>query len=311
MPRETDDLFDFAAGIADGRAKKRLLQQLTQADSALSQQLRETAEGTPDAANTFADDFVSEAGDELAVHGNDRYRSVSRLRRYANRIVLLVLGGLLVTGASYGGWWLLSPAPLLEDSLQSRVFRADLWRTPRAVVKPHQEFLVLRNRGYLVTAEEFPQPIAISFDWYWLEPDVYAPQFSEHLCVALRSSGQPSRAYPYEMQDGVSVLFNTWSNNIQIRQASHPAAITRTNNLSVPMLAEEWHRIRIEDDGRSIAVYMKGPRIEAVHWKQPLLRVAYPNKGDKFYIAIYNRELVGGVHHESRIRNFTIMPLAP
>lgn len=77
------------------------------------------------------------------------------------------------------------------------------------------------------------------------------------------------------------------------------------------MPADEWYEVRITDDGQTIAVHVEGSQIHRGEKDVPAISVKYPGKLKGRRIAIYNREFVGGVSHESHIDNFVVNPLAP
>jgi hypothetical protein len=306
MNQLTDiSLARYVLGSAEPGAAQRIEQRLPE-----DQELRERVQLRRFLASELGmGGDVEEAGPEQA-----RSVQAKRMRRLSipmlvGRLAAVLLAMLFVGGVSFAGWWLLSPTPLLQDTLQSRAFRSDLWKTPRPTVKPHNEFLSLVNRGYLVTQQEFPGPVSITFEWLWIEPDVYAPQYSELLCVALRTRGVPNEKWPFDITDGAVIGFNAWGNMITVSEAITIGPQKGSGMLSTPMLPEEWHEIRVDDDGSAISVYIKGPRIDKRHWKEPVLQTTRVKHADKHHIAIYNREPVAGVRHESRIRNVKIMPL--
>jgi hypothetical protein len=113
----------------------------------------------------------------------------------------------------------------------------------------------------------------------------------------------------YEIQDGVLVRFNAvdgtlsiWTTNEQDSQPVVPQG-------GVPLPAEQWHAIRIIDDGTNIAVYLSGPAIHPSASHKPIAVKAVPYRGEANHVALYNRELLKDIPHESSIRAFAIRRL--
>lgn len=74
----------------------------------------------------------------------------------------------------------------------------------------------------------------------------------------------------------------------------------------VDIPAEEWHTIRITDDGETINIYIKGPAIDQKYADTPIFTISPQGRFEGHRIAIYNREFAGRVPHESLIDNVQV-----
>src|SRR5262249_12347394 len=83
-----------------------------------------------------------------------------------------------------------------------------------------------------------------------------------------------------------------------------------TPDHAVFMPDNEWLTVRIVDDGKTISVFIS----PAGHAEDQAAALAVPSPvgSSADHIAVYNRELLGSLPHESHIRNFTVrtLPLA-
>lgn len=190
-------------------------------------------------------------------------------------------------------------APVLDEST---------WRVGRPIVWKGEDYVKLMNRGWLVSRKEYPAGVAVSFDWRWVEYEG-EPVYREHLSIALRTSGQPPAQYAYEAADGIIVTFDTWSNTVSVWRAGQVPEPIATSPVGVPMPAGAWHRVRVEDDGNEISVFFSQHGAPPAVAEAPLIRIAVPRKPAAHHIAIYNREHVGGVPHESHLTGLTVSGL--
>ncbi len=223
----------------------------------------------------------------------------SLLRR---RVVILAAILLLLCGASWGIWYVVVGPPLMSDNFNDEWFDSTRWHSARPGVREENGYLRLINRGSVVTREEFPGPIEVSFDWMWVDISSY-PHYSDDLAIVLRTSGTHREQHAYEITDGVMVRFYTHDGRVKV-EAPPLNALDESPKRSLRMPAGKWHRIRISDDGETVSVYITGPEIDGKYKEEPVLRVRCPGTYKSRRIAIYNRELVGEAVHESRIDNF-------
>src|SRR5205085_1050021 len=75
----------------------------------------------------------------------------------------------------------------------------------------------------------------------------------------------------------------------------------------LPFAPNKWYRLRVTDDGETISVYLSGPEMQKKYWKEPVLQAHPPALAwQGHHVAIYNRERVADVPHESHIDNVLI-----
>jgi hypothetical protein len=239
----------------------------------------------------------------------------STLARRLLKLAACVTLVFVVSGLAYAGyaWW---TAPLFADDFKSGWFDSRKWRAPPEIIKeggvfPEKGHIRLINRGYLVTNQEFKEPIEISFEWRWSQLGLL-PQYADDLTVVLRTTGKAKRHRTYEVEDGVVIRFVSFAGSIFISSGPPERALYGNVNpplLTIPLPAEEWHRIRVTDNGETIAVFVSGPAIPEQQWSEPLVKLATHYRGLANHVAVYNRELVAGIPHESSIRAFRVHPL--
>lgn len=241
-----------------------------------------------------------------------RQRLLTRLMRLLRnkKSVLAASILLLMIGVSWAGYVLLAPSPLLQDDFRGRWFNASKWNAPRRIVRQENGHLRLINRGAIVTQKEFPGPISISFRWRWLDL-AGDPLYADHLTIALRTRGFFSGERPFEIQDGILIRLNAWGGTASIFSATDPAIDVIKPLGSAPLPADMWHDIRITDDGQRIALYIHGPEIPEQPGSQPFLSLLLPAQAQEYHVAIYNRELLADVVHESHIDDFRLDRLQP
>lgn len=227
--------------------------------------------------------------------------------------VLLVAFG----GSAIAGWWYLIDRPLLADEFAMGWFDSSKWMPPPAFIKAggiraDKGAVRLVNRGYLVPRAEFDGPIDLRFEWKWSLLGLN-PSYSETLTVGVRTSGEASLSNYNELKDGMGVNFNAWGGFVEFsdKDESHPSLLSTQHlqpRIAYPMPAEQWHKIRVTDDGTTINVYIAGPEIPKFAWENPVLSYVPKVKLTGKRFAIYNRELVA-FPHESQIRNLEVRRL--
>jgi hypothetical protein len=310
------DLFDYAAGRADDETKARVVQSLV--DVATGNRTGdarcEEVEREIDWMELFADDegpFDSERGGAPDTQTR-RAKRFSDLRLGRRAALVLIAAG--VAGTGWAGWSVLRPRPLLEDNFNDRWFDPRLWTCPRPIVREENGYLRLLNRGYIVTTKEFRGPIALAFDWRPIDLDGH-PEYRDILTVALRTTGTPRSKHSYEAVDGILVKIDSQGGRVTASIASPSSIESLQLRLmdagTLPIPADEWHRVRITDDGTNIAVFVAGPEIRGADGENPVISIAYSGHLEGRRIALYNRELVGGVLHESHIDNLVVRSLPP
>jgi hypothetical protein len=228
--------------------------------------------------------------------------------RSKHLVVCLVL--LVSVGLGWAGWVALGPKPLLADDFNHQWFDSVKWRPERVGIRQDKGYLALVDRGYLTTQNEYNEPISVSFEWRWSQFKGY-PLYADHIAVVLRTSGRPQSEFPYEPLDGIVVKFDAWGGDIKAYSVAHPSVRVVTTPGALPMASDQWHRIRITDDGDTVRVYLSGPEIRQPDPNAPVLQLRCSDHSGKGRIAIYNREHLAGVPHESHIRNFVLNRLPP
>lgn len=232
---------------------------------------------------------------------------VARWRRWlvGRRNWLAAACVLLLAGVGWSGYALLVNPPLLEDNFNGRWFDAGKWLGARPVLRQEDGHLRLSNRGAIVTQQEYPQPVSLSFRWRWLDL-AGDPLNADHLTIALRTRGFFNPARPFEVQDGILVKLNASSGAASIQSVTEETLISQTAIATLPMPADLWHTVRITDDGETICLYLAGPNIPREHVKTPVLQLHSARRGQEYHIAIYNREFVADATHESHIDDFLL-----
>ena len=297
------DRFLYWAGQATEEIRRAALEELNDPHSELSRAIEElrheALEGGPTVDLTFAYQTIAVAERDL----NSRHHRRSWLKSTA----IVLTACLLLSATTYTGWAMWS-RPLLEDSFHNGWFNSQLWQPPppqirEGGVRAEEGFLRLVNRGYLRPRQEIPVAFELECDWKWIQLGLN-PQYAEHLSVAIRSQGNPAQKRPYEAVDGIIIKFNAWGGYINIATIDGQE-LARTPSASVPLPADQWHRVRIVDDGKRISIFVSGPAITDRDPKQAILECRHetPEPGSRF--SIYNRELVG-FPHESCIRNLQV-----
>jgi hypothetical protein len=231
-----------------------------------------------------------------------------RLRRW--QIAAAACIGLLVLSSlSWGAWELVKPRPLLQDAFARAWFDSTIWKSERPILKAERGYLALMNRGSFRTEQEFHDPIDLRFEWRWRDL-AGCPHYSENLSVALRTSGTHGKKHPFAVQDGVVVTFHTYPGRVSMRWASgeEPNAV-QCKDGTLPFVADAWYSLRVTDDGDEVAVYVRGPEVDPGYWIHPVVQRSYRGPGGGSFLAIFNREAVAGVPHESHIRNLEVWPL--
>lgn len=239
-------------------------------------------------------------------------RRFCRLLPGVRALLVMLVAASVLGGVGWAGWALLAQHPLLQDAFNDRWADGRLWTCERPAVREENGYMRFVNRGYLVTKAEYPGSISVSFDWRWI---ALAGNFdyADILTVALRTSGRSRPKHSYETRDGVLVKLDAAAGKVAIFLASDydehptswtPIATTSDGRIAVP--AEEWHHVRITDDGERIAVFCTGPEIHEKDPNRPILEVRCTEETGNHHVAIYNREFLAEVPHESHIDNFAL-----
>lgn len=245
-------------------------------------------------------------------------RSMSRrFQLPTHRILVGIAICALLSGTALGGYLYLTNDRLLVDNFDRGWFDLQKWLPQPEFIKDggvraEKGAVRLVNRGYLIPRAEIDGPIELQLEWKWSMLGL-KPSYSDSLNIALRASGEVSLSNFNEPADGVWISFNASGGFIEFRGQDPAArALLATHQLQprvdYPMPADQWHKVRITDDGKTVSVYFAGPQIPQSAWENPVLVYTpkEPPAGKRF--AIYNRELVA-FPHESFVRNLEVRRL--
>ncbi len=260
----------------------------------------------------------------LSLDPHQRYPSASDVaqdlrcwlwHRRATHVALIVgpfvLAVIIVVALSYlpltGGPQNIFKSQIAYDNFDDQRFSERLWKFVRptvvkirspAVAQPDVQLdhgrLILTNRGYLISRDEFPDGVSIEFQWMWTDG---RKSYCDDLTVAVRTSGTHRGAWPHEVDDGIAIRFCPEQKTISILDQFTMKPIDFAVGLK--MDRNEWHNIRITDDNQTISIYLNNMR-------SPKLSVTTGYTSGKHCIALYNREAVGGINKESVIDDLAI-----
>ena len=173
---------------------------------------------------------------------------------------------------------------------------------PASQVTLVQGKLSLRNRGYLVTRQEYSANVRICLKWMWQPIQSDFPSdvgvYADHLAIALHTTGKPHAQWAYDIVDGLVVKFYAGINEVEIIDSFRHERLGIARNIA--LLQWAWHELCVEDAGTEIRVYCNSA--------QPILQVPITNKphAKLHKIAIYNREPVAMVVKESLIDDLIV-----
>lgn len=164
-----------------------------------------------------------------------------------------------------------------------------------------RESIILRNRGIVITKDEFRTGGILTFDWAWTE-GVEEMKYHDHLCVAVLTDGKQREKWSHELQKGVVVRLNPGSGGIGIE-----GWLTDKNESELLAFKDgltfekgKQYKISVEFSKAAIAVSVNGKAV--VDAKIP---EAYQGGGNK--LAFYNREAVAGIPHASTLSKIDIV----
>lgn len=198
----------------------------------------------------------------------------------------------------------------VEDNFDGQWYDPRIWNTPPHIaahmgIVAEDGVVRLVNRGYLVSRNQFIPPYVVTFDWKWINHGL-DPLYADILKVVLRTRGDPKPSWPHEASDGVVVEFNAWGGMATWQYPPDTYGKEWTPKGTIPMPADRWHTIVIADDGDQIRVFIHEKSSEAARQQQPILTIRVPEAEPSGHIAIYNRERLASIAHESLIDNFKV-----
>lgn len=240
------------------------------------------------------------------------HTSPLRHLRAARRWLVAASLLLVVAGTAWAAYTVLAPRPLLQENFDREWIDPTKWdiRRGRPGIRAIDGYLRLRNRGSLVTFDDFREPVEIAFDWRWLD-HAEEPLYAEHLEVALRTTGRHKATHNFLILDGVIVQLHVRTGQVRVYSRAEPEYVAVSPDGSAVMPADRWHHVRITDDGTIVSVYLSGPQIDRMYATTPLVQARPPGAFSSHRIAFYNREIVSKATHESHIDNIVIRRLRP
>ena len=183
---------------------------------------------------------------------------------------------------------------VFHDSFDGPSLDSAHWTVGRPQVGVEDHQVVLRNRGYLITANEFPHGVSARFGWTWTQGDgIYA----DTLSIVLRTSGTWPSARPFDARDGILIRFNPYAGDVYMENRSSGKVYATANGLSIPRYTRQ--STRVVDDGETIAAYFGDS-------SKPVVSARVTEGADHHHLAFYNREDVGGVVKESVLDRFVV-----
>ena len=262
-------------------------------------------------------EFVAQASQYLS--GQTQPKSgIRRFRKSSKRffratfccLAIFLLGNLL--GAT---WSVFSQKEdLLRDNFDDNHISSKRWNAyvggiPNAGIQEKGGVLILENRGYLVTAEQFQGPKSISFKFQFID-GAKNPQFADSLSIGIKTDGIP-RDWSHELSQGILFTFSMQKGNVEVlkylEEQKQPQFIGKTSNDSLPFQFDQWYEVEIVDDGSVAHVFLRGPGLPKKYCSQAVISVTFDDSNLKHdRIAIYNREYVASTQHETHIDDFAI-----
>lgn len=153
--------------------------------------------------------------------------------------------------------------------------------------------IVLRNRGTILSKESFEQGVVVEVTWKWTAGD-------DFLTIGLSTDGR-QRGWAHDLYEGIVVRVNPAGKGIITIERltdgenDSPELIASTKALSFPR--DTPFKLRIVDDGTHITVIVDGKEV---------LKAAAKDRGKLSRVALFNREAVAGVQHESVLTDLTV-----
>ncbi len=226
-------------------------------------------------------------------------------RRQLARWVAIVFAALFSMGMAWAGWELIREKPLLEDNFTANWGDRELWSTPRRVVKVESGHVRLFDRGSLCTTGEFTAPYKLQFRWLWndLAGDFL---YRDILTVTLRTSGNHRKEHAYEILDGITIVINATSGQVNIHRAEErPTKLLLSRVLK--LAPQVWYDVTILDRGDHIDVFIAGENLAKS--EVPLLSYQVEGTFDHGHISFFNRERVADASFESWIDDVVVTKL--
>lgn len=177
---------------------------------------------------------------------------------------------------------------------------------PQDCQSPSADFIdhttiVLRNRAFVVSRNEYSSGVVVQFRWMWTEGKGL---YSDNLALAVRSDGIPRRKWSHEVNEGVVIRLVPNGNLIEafafVGDQARAEPLGKTLNLRFPR--DVWHEVRVVDDYKTIDIYLDS-------FDAPIFSIPRVHNGTSHRVAIYNREPVGGTDKESIISQIAIYSL--
>jgi hypothetical protein len=187
----------------------------------------------------------------------------------------------LLLVALFGGWDINLPIPNNGDQSSS--------------VTIDGEMITLRNRGTLVSKQEYPNGAVVSATWRWTQGRVEG-KYHDCLTIGVFTSGKQPQ-WSFEVDDGIVVGFNPAGESISVhrmRRDPERLAITKMR-----FEKDRDYRIVVEATLATLTVLVDGKK---------MVSCGLPRDRGGKRIAVYNREPVAAVVKESVLTQLKILP---
>ncbi len=169
---------------------------------------------------------------------------------------------------------------------------ADTQKPPTAKAVIKDETVTLTDRGLAVSADTFPEGFDLHAHWAWTEGKVEGA-YQDHLAIAVATNGTLRDAWSHEIEKGIVVRFNPGAGTVAVESydSTDKDAVVKSEGGFI-FDKGTGYNIDITYTPKQIVVNVDGK--EAIKADLPK---DFKKDGD--LVAIYNRERVAGVLHES------------
>lgn len=199
------------------------------------------------------------------------------------RFIMLVT---VLFGVAAEQWDVVRPFKVSEDKKQF---------SPDVIIKDSS--VTLRNRGTLVSKDEYPAGATIKTTWKWTKGTAEG-KYHDHLLVVLFSSGKQEK-WPFEVTDGLSIRFNPGAGVVSVEHLAigkDPVVVAKAADLTFER--DKEYALEITADRKNVAIKIDGKEVVAGKVPEGLA-------GKK--IVVYNREPVAADEKESILTNLTLV----
>lgn len=165
-----------------------------------------------------------------------------------------------------------------------------------------KDAVTLQNRGSVVSNESYPKGATLSCLWKWTK-GVEEGKYHDSLAICLRTDGKLKEQWSHEIKEAVVVRFEPAGGSIIVTKEKEgdetEVYFRKDDTFKIKMEKGTEYALKIVDRKDAIEVYFDGKLV----YKGKL-----PAKSRNYRWAIYNREGVANVFHESVLRELKIAP---